>query len=1358
MPIQRWLRGLWLTRLVCQVRWTRWYLGRAAKWARQQWTRRRGPGGLPRRLPFCPQLEALSGRILPGETVTPLLLAMSGPAEADNALVSSPSSSPDTEASKALRSDETPLTPADQWSWVSTDGPSSSDASGYRVSLAGATDSVGDGGASNPFWDLAAGGPMPLAGNNLPPVSPSGLPPLWNAGATGGGGGAGPRGSSTPNAGQGGGGPTGGGSSNLGLPSQPQLQEMMSGAAGLASLPAGAAAGSIGVSGGTAASGSTCGNAEAGTSAAPSEANSSNATVSSSPSTPPTQPSSPTPTPTPPPTPNSPNSGGSGSLNPEILPDDSSQGIQFVQANSQTWSAVNEGSLSLSFDSDVQAGDLLLVTLGTSQSQAIPFTVTDTLGNTYNLLAKSDYSQYGEREIYAFGAIASSSGPDTINLSYSSYLDCELGILEYSGVKSSDYVDGTSQNIDGGTTLTTGTIPVSHSGDLIVGIFSSGDLWEGQFSAGSGFNERCNPTPDFWDYPVGLVEDELNVDSATAATATYDIDNGADYAALGLSIEPGSTATTTTLSASNSSPAPGQAVAFTALVQPQAQVQGTPTGTVDLQLDGSDIDQESLQPGQNWVTFHETVPAVASGGSTPFTYTAVYSGDPNFDSSQGSDTLTVGDPALFVPGSNCNCGCPDEPGSVPKQSASPKAPTPSSSTGQPVRYADGVVTIAETDLYSAGFGFPWAQTRSWTNGPGYSNGVNGNGWVDTYTPQLIQADGSTNNTLIVIANGTTAYYFTLVNGSYQAAFGDPSQLTYNSSNDTYTLIDGVGDQIVFDGFASSWQTAQRGQFQSYTDADGVTTNVTSYTSDGHIAEMQRAATSNGQTVTEAWLFSYLPSTDINAGFLSNVTLQRQVNGGAWSTVQQVAYTYYDGTQEYGGNVGDLMTATALDGSGDVLQTSYYRYYTPGQANGYAGALEYVFNPASYAGLTAALGTDLGSLSDAQVAPYADNYFQYDSQQRVTQEVAAGAGDSQTSGGLGTYTFSYTASSNAPGYNSWAMKTVVTNPDGSTDTVYTNAYAEVMLDDHYDPASGLNTDEFYAYNSQGQLILDAAPSAVSGYNDTYADLLDNVNGAYQYLNNNSGLLTRYDYYTTTTADETTAGGVVNYLEDAQIQQGQQGTLIPQETWQYYAHASGGQTLAPVATDTVYRNDDGTGAETTTYTYTWYGDTSEIASQTESDPVVTGAQNGPGTPDVTTTDFDLFANTQWVQDPDGYLQYYAYDLATGAQVTQIVDVNTAEGSEFTNLPTGWSTPSGGGLNLVTTDVVDALGRTTEEISPNGNITYYVYLDPQHEERIYEGWNSSTGMPTGPTEVIREYNDKAYTETLTMSATPNLNADGT
>jgi hypothetical protein len=95
--------------------------------------------------------------------------------------------------------------------------------------------------------------------------------------------------------------------------------------------------------------------------------------------------------------------------------------------------------------------------------------------------------------------------------------------------------------------------------------------------------------------------------------------------------------------------------------------------------------------------------------------------------------------------------------------------------------------------------------------------------------------------------------------------------------------------------------------------------------------------------------------------LQSVTLRRQVNGGAWSAVRQVQYAYHDGTQTYGGNVGDLMTASVLDGNNNVLTTSYCRYYTPGQSGGYTDGLHYVFNPTSYMRLTAALRTNLGGL-------------------------------------------------------------------------------------------------------------------------------------------------------------------------------------------------------------------------------------------------------------------------------------------------------------------------------------------------------------------------------------------------------------
>src|SRR5208337_3584480 len=161
---------------------------------------------------------------------------------------------------------------------------------------------------------------------------------------------------------------------------------------------------------------------------------------------------------------------------------------------------------------------------------------------------------------------------------------------------------------------------------------------------------------------------------------------------------------------------------------------------------------------------------------------------------------------------------------------------------------------------------------------------------------------------------------------------------------------------------------------------------------------------------------------------------------------------------------------------------------------------------------------------------------------------------------------------------------------------------------------------------------------------------------------------------TTATATTAGGVAGYQEDTKIEQGRDGTPIPQESWQYYSQTVGSITVNPVATDTVYRNTDGTGAETTSTSYTWFSGTVQVQSQTVSLPVVSGHQNGPGTADVTTTYYNSYEQPIWTKDADGYIDYTAYDPATGAVVKSITDVNTADTGEFSNLPSGWSTPAG------------------------------------------------------------------------------------
>ncbi len=50
-----------------------------------------------------------------------------------------------------------------------------------------------------------------------------------------------------------------------------------------------------------------------------------------------------------------------------------------------------------------------------------------------------------------------------------------------------------------------------------------------------------------------------------------------------------------------------------------------------------------------------------------------------------------------------------------------------------------------------------------------------------------------------------------------------------------------------------------------------------------------------------------------------------------------------------------------------------------------------------------------------------------------------------------------------------------------------------------------------------------------------------------------------------------------------------------------------------------------------------------------------------------------------------------------------MNTSRTGDFNapGLPSGWATPSGGGLHVVTTHEVDRLARITKATDPNGNM---------------------------------------------------------
>jgi len=112
------------------------------------------------------------------------------------------------------------------------------------------------------------------------------------------------------------------------------------------------------------------------------------------------------------------------------------------------------------------------------------------------------------------------------------------------------------------------------------------------------------------------------------------------------------------------------------------------------------------------------------------------------------------------------------------------------------------------------------------------------------------------------------------------------------------------------------------------------------------------------------------------------------------------------------------------------------------------------------------------------------------------------------GGSRTFTFSYSESGNTDGYNSWKTKTVETLPGGTQNIVYSNYAGQTML--HVFQDGDDEWLEFWKYDDDARAILHANPSAISGYDEQYADLLHEVDGNYEYLRDSAGLIETFTY--------------------------------------------------------------------------------------------------------------------------------------------------------------------------------------------------------------------------------------------------------
>ena len=646
----------------------------------------------------------------------------------------------------------------------------------------------------------------------------------------------------------------------------------------------------------------------------------------------------------------------------------------------------------------------------------------------------------------------------------------------------------------------------------------------------------------------------------------------------------------------------------------------------------------------------------------------------------------------------------------------------------------------------------------------------GNGWIAPGLPQLQQiAFDSIGPTWLALPfSGSDSRVFVRNRADatvYDPVFGTGSTDRLLKVNGGFAFQTAEGDTLTFNDFSSS-VAGNRGQLVEQTDANGNTLKV-SRGSDGTIGTVQSFVA--GRTAaTEKQAYTTIPIGQLNASKVSKIDVTRVDDN---TTVRSIQFVYYPANTACG-TLGDLKSVTVLDGNGNVIDVKQYRYAVTQVGAAVVSRLQGVldgegsrrldaYNRTSFRNVRIdSSGNDVDTLKS-----FARDWYAFDPQGRVAQHDVQGVGCSACSSGIGPFQYQYTTNPSwTAGFNIWKTKTIETRPDSTQAITYSNSSGQTILTVIRTNDGGVTKQygTYTRYDSRGLPIWTASPDAVTvptNLSDVEStDLMnDQVNTPLQYINDNSGLIEVRTYYASTTATDQIAGGAGGAVSSTAVKRGEFGSPITQQEFSYYVRAGGsGQTFTALASRSAYSAAGS--AQTTQYAYTWVGQTTRLQSVVENLPVVTGDQNGPGGVAATVTRvYDPAGREIWSKDADGYITFTSYDPQTGAVVKSIKDVDTTRPNDFQNLPVKWATPIGGGKHLISAFEVDRLGRTVKATDARGSVTYIVYDDAKRAMRVYAGWDAAARRSTGPVIVSREDVSGTYSESLTYSDAPVVDAQG-